>query len=94
MRHLRHSMTAFGMLLILSGCSNLFTPKIAPHPDAPILITRTVGNFVQGAVYDKERNAMIPAGWFWLGRYDGWTLHKFDWNQRIDAESASGGDGQ
>jgi hypothetical protein len=31
---------------------------------------------------------MLPCGWFWLGKYEGWTLHKFDWNKRIDAESS------
>jgi hypothetical protein len=29
---------------------------------------------------------MVPCGWFWIGRYDGWTLHKFDWQKRIEAE--------
>ena len=77
-----------GTLLILTGCSGMLKPKIEPHPDAPILITNTCGGFVKGAVYDKERNAMIPAGWFWIGRYDGWTLHKFDWNSRIETEDA------
>jgi hypothetical protein len=74
------------ILLACSGCGNIFKAKIEPHPDSPILITRTCGGFVKGAVYDRERNAMIPAGWFWIGRYDGWTLHKFDWNSRIEKE--------
>jgi len=78
----------FGTLLMLTGSSNMFAPKIEPHPDALILMTDTFGGFVKGAVYDKERNEMVPAGWFWIGRYDGWTLHKFDWNQRIEAEQA------
>ena len=72
-------------MLCSSGCSRIFTPTIEPHPDAPIWITNTCAGFVKGAVYDKERNAMIPCGWFWVGRYDGYTLHKFDWQKRIDA---------
>ena len=80
-----------GTLLILTGCSGIFKPTIEPHPDAPILITNTCGGFVEGAVYDKDRNAMIPAGWFWIGRYDGWTLHKFDWNSRIEIENTKQG---
>ena len=87
MKQLIRWITTFGILLTLSGCSGMFTPKIESHPDAPILITDTCGGCVKGAVYDKERNAMIPAGWFWIGRYDGWTLHKFDWNSRIEAEN-------
>lgn len=71
----------------MAGCSGMSKPRIEPHPDSPILITDTFGGLVKGAVYDKERNAMIPAGWFWIGRYDGWTLHKFDWNSRIEAEN-------
>jgi len=47
---------------------------------------------VQGAVYDKERNEMIPCGWFWSGRYSGWTLHKFDWNTRIEKVKQDGQD--
>ena len=78
----------FGTLLALPGCSNMFSPKIEPHPDAPILITNSFGGFVEGAVYDQERNAMVPCGWFWIGKYEGWTLHKFDWNKRIDAENS------
>ena len=89
MRHWKHWIVMFGTLLLLAGCSGIFTARIEPHPDAPILVTDTFGGFVKGAVYDRERNAMVPAGWFWLGRYDGWTLHKFDWQERIDAETAN-----
>ena len=74
------------LLLAGSGCTSFFTPKIEPHPDAPIFITNTFAGFVKGAVYDKDRNAMIPCGWFWVGRYDGWTLHKFDWEKRIEGQ--------
>jgi hypothetical protein len=90
MKHWMRWIVIFGTLLFLTGCNGLsqklFTPKIEPHPDAPILVTDTFGGFVKGAVYDKERNAMVPCGWFWIGRYDGWTLHKFDWDKRIAAE--------
>ncbi len=78
-----------GLLPALTGCSGIrgvFAPRIEPHPDAPILITDTFGGFVEGAVYDKDRNAMVPCGWHWIGRYDGWTLHRFDWNERIDTQ--------
>jgi len=88
MKHWKHWIVTFGTLLLLTGCSGIFTPRIEPHPDAPILMTDTFGGFVKGAVYDKDRNAMVPCGWFWVGRYDGWTLHKFDWNRRIEAEQA------
>ena len=88
MKHLIRWILTFGLLLTMTGCSGMFKARIEPHPDAPILITNTCGGFVKGAVYDKERNAMIPAGWFWIGRYDGWTLHKFDWNSRIETENA------
>ena len=86
MKHLIRWILTFGLLLTMTGCSGMFKARIEPHPDAPILITDTCGGFVKGAVYDKERNAMVSAGWFWIGRYDGWTLHKFDWNSRIEAE--------
>jgi hypothetical protein len=76
----------FGLLLTMTGCSGLSKTEITPHPDAPILITDTFGGFVKGAVYDKEQNAMIPVGWFPISRYNGWTLHKFDWNTRIEME--------
>jgi hypothetical protein len=88
MRRFPYWIVMCGTLLLLTGCSSLFAPRIEPHPDAPILVTDTFGGFVKGAVYDKERNEMLPCGWFWIGRYDGWTLHKFDWNQRIEAEQA------
>ena len=88
MRHWKRWIVMCGTLLLLTGCSNMFAPRIEPHPDAPILVTDTFGGFVKGAVYDRERNEMLPCGWFWIGRYDGWTLHKFDWNQRIEAEQA------
>ena len=87
MKHSIRLIVMFGTLLALPGCSNMFSPKIEPHPDAPILITNSFGGFVEGAVYDQERNAMVPCGWFWIGKYEGWTLHKFDWNKRIDAEN-------
>lgn len=77
-----------GTLLLPIGCSGIFAPRIEPHPDAPLLVTKTFGGFVQVAVYDKDRNAMVPAGWAWIGRYDGWTLHKFKWADRIDTETA------
>ena len=91
MKRFAQLMMISGILLTLTGCSNIFKPSIEPHPDAPILITDTFGGFIKGAVYDRERNAMIPCGWFWIGKYDGWTLHKFDWNKRIDAENAKEG---
>ena len=69
-----------------TGC-NLWTPKIEPHPDAPIYISQQFGGFVKGAVYDKDRNALVPTGWFWLGKYKGWTLHKFNWQKRIEAQA-------
>ena len=86
MKRLKCWMMISGIALILTGCnlSKMFTPKVLPHPDAPILITDNFGGFVKGAVYDKNRNALIPCGWFWIGNYTGWTLHKFDWNKRID----------
>jgi hypothetical protein len=74
-------------MLTSSGCSGIFTPTIEPHPDAPIWITNTFAGFVKGAVYDKERNVMVPCGWFWIGRFDGYTLHKFNWQKRIDADN-------
>jgi len=79
-------------ILSCGGCGNWFAPRIEPHPDAPLLLTKSFAGFGQVAVYDKERNAMLPAGWVWLGRYDGWTLHKFNWQDRIDAETAKRGD--
>jgi len=91
MKRLKLWMIPCGMLLLTTGCSRLFAPRIEPHPDAPLLVTRTFAGFAETAVYDKERNEMLPAGWAWMGRYDGWTLHKFDWNTRIDAEAATRG---
>ena len=88
MKHWKRWTVTFGILLLLTGCSGIFTAKIEPHPDAPILVTDTFGGFVKGAVYNKDRNEMVPAGWFWLGRYDGWTLHKFDWSARIEVGQA------
>ncbi|MBT3278748.1 MAG: hypothetical protein HN909_02675 [Phycisphaerales bacterium] len=64
----------------------MFRPTITPHPDAPILITNTIGPFLKAAVYDTSRNALVPAGWFYLSKYDGWTLHKFDWEKRINSK--------
>ncbi|MBT3277756.1 MAG: hypothetical protein HN370_00070 [Phycisphaerales bacterium] len=83
---LTSGMLLAAILLAGSGCSGLFRPEVTPHPDAPILIVKTFAGFARGAVYDKERNAMIPCGWFYLGRYDGWSLHKFDWEKQIERQ--------
>lgn len=67
-------------------------PKISPHPDAPVYVDKTFGGFVHGSVYDKDRQELVPCGWFWIGNYDGWTLYKADWSkvqERMKAKAAT-----
>jgi len=85
-------MMAFGILLIailvaLPGCGAKGV-IVQPHPDAPLYISESWAGYVHAAVYDKERNALVDCGWLPLNEYKGWTLHKFNWQERIAIQDA------
>lgn len=76
-------LTCFVLLGSL-GCgspSEMFTPKISPHPDAPVYIEKTFVGWAKGSVWDKGRNELVPCGWFWLDHFKGWTFYKADWSK-------------
>lgn len=69
-------------MLIVPGCG-MFTPTTIAHPDADLVITGTFGGFVKVAVYDFDQNALVPAGWQYVGNWKGLTVSKYPWEEHI-----------
>ena len=79
-------MTAFVILLATNGCIffKAFEPdKLMKHPDAPMLILEVRGQYAEVAVYSKADNQLLEYGWIDLAEYEGWTIHKFNWEKYI-----------
>ena len=76
MRHLMLLMT-----ILLIALSSACGPRLVKHPDSPMLIEDVSWGKVSVAIYSKERNGMIHYGW--VDVPEGWTLHKFDWENYI-----------
>jgi hypothetical protein len=55
------------------------------HPDSHGLITDTFFSWVRVAVYDTQKQELVDAGWQPVSAYKSWTLGKFNWQKRQDA---------
>ena len=69
--------------LLAVGCGDL----TIPHPDAPLFVVDTFGSYVKVAAYDKEEKLLVDCGWTDIKKYQSWTLVKFNWQDRIDADN-------
>lgn len=89
MKRVRRLTKTFGILLAaatISGCGlfGIFTPdEIVKHPDAPMLVLETSGEYARVAIYEAAGNRMVEYGWVHLEEVKAWTLHKFDWEAFI-----------
>jgi len=84
----KNLMILFAVLLTMTACS--LGPRIEAHPDAPRLTLKTFLFWEKSGVYDKEYNVMRETGWYWVGKkYDGWTRHKFNWQEEVIAPEAA-----
>ena len=82
------------ILLCFCGCvRNPFTPtEIVKHPDAPMCILETKGEYARVAIYDSQSNKLIEYGWVCVDEtLVGWTLAKYNWEKFIK-EKADGDD--
>jgi hypothetical protein len=67
--------------VLLVGCHGLKPVELVVTPDAPMLIREVNGGKVKVAVYDRAGFKLVDKGWVRIPI--GWTLHKFDWEERI-----------
>jgi len=76
------------IILLLCGCT--FNRNVViKHPDAPMLILKPKRGKFLVSVYDKSTNSMIEYGYILTENLEGWTLHKFDWQNYINKKKES-----
>lgn len=72
--------------LLLCGClGGLAREDVVKHPDAPMLVQEVDGECVRVAIYDSQENELVEYGWVQVP--EGWTIHKFDWENYIKERS-------
>jgi len=80
------------IILLLCGCSILGAfnrDVVIKYPDAPMLILKPKRGKFLVSVYDKSTNSMIEYGYILTENLEGWTLHKFDWQNYINKKKES-----
>ena len=78
--------------LLAAGCG--FTPDIIVlQPDSPVAIAQAKGKYVRLMAYSKARKKLVHVGWVPAEEYVGWTLTKYDWEDRAirDREGETNG---
>jgi hypothetical protein len=75
-------MIASLLLCSVQGCGGLRAARVVKHPDAPMLFIRAWGK-AEVSIYDAENNKMIDYGRVDLRQFEGWTLHKYNWEELI-----------
>ena len=69
------------LLLSSVGCSGFMPDRIVRHPDAPMLVTESKGDWLRVSVYDSTEGSLIDAGWVETNETVGWTVSKYDWER-------------
>jgi hypothetical protein len=77
----RFWITLIVALLCVGGC---FRPEVIRHPDAPMLVTGARRGYLRVSVFDRERRALVDAGWIRGTGVRGWTLSKYDWEGYVN----------
>lgn len=76
------------ILVAVAGCHGLKPVELVATPDAPMLIREVSGDKVKVALYDRANTKLVDFGWVHVPV--GWTLHKFDWEKRIEEDKGHG----
>jgi len=83
-RNLLTLLATVALMVVTAGCALFRPPPIVRHPQTPVLITEVSGSKIKVAVYDRENNSMIDAGWTEISGYAGWTLAPYDWEDYLE----------
>ena len=74
-------------LMTLIGCEGFKPDRVVRHPDAPMLVTETNGEWLRVSAYDPMENELVEAGWVKNEETVGWTLSKYNWTDFLSRGS-------